>query len=117
MSGARLRQIPDGQSNVFWPERNTSIPTVYYTGTDGADNDSCLEGNDWDVNRWVAYRIPAHARHARRKRLLSGFGSAHSAGMHFVFCDGHVQLITFSDQFCHLSESRGSQRRHARGQL
>ena len=28
-----------------------------------------------------------------------GFGSAHSAGTHFVFCDGHVQLISFSISF------------------
>ena len=28
-----------------------------------------------------------------------GFGSAHAAGVHFVFCDGHVQMLSFQINF------------------
>ena len=31
--------------------------------------------------------------------MWSGFGSAHPAGLHFVFCDGRVQLISYSINF------------------
>ena len=39
---------------MFFAGEKSLDPAVYYTGNDGADNDTCLEGNDWDVNRWVA---------------------------------------------------------------
>ncbi len=100
VSGERseVQQIPDGQSNVFLAGEKSLDPNIYYTGSDGADNDSCLEGNDWDVNRWVANGSTPFAPHRDTPGvddMSSCFGSAHAQGLHFVFCDGHVQLISY----------------------
>ena len=101
VSGERseVRQIPDGQSNVFFAGEKYLNPDMYYTGLDGADNSSCLEGNDWDVNRWVMTGYPP-LRDTRGVNTCSpGFGSAHPAGLHFVFCDGSVRLLSFQINF------------------
>jgi prepilin-type N-terminal cleavage/methylation domain-containing protein/prepilin-type processing-associated H-X9-DG protein len=101
VSGERseVSQIPDGQSNVFFAGEKSLDPAVYYTGTDGADNSSCLEGNDWDVNRWVMTGFPPVRDTKGANDCSTGFGSAHPAGMHFVFCDGSVKLLSYSINF------------------
>jgi len=101
VSGARseVSQIPDGQSNVFFAGEKYLDPAAYYTGADGADNDSCLEGNDWDVNRWVATGFPPMRDTRGVNDTSSGFGSAHPSGLHFVFCDGSVKLINYQINF------------------
>ena len=73
VSGERseVSQIPDGQSNVFFAGEKYLDPDLYYTGSDGADNDTCLEGNDWDVNRWVMTGFPPMRDTQWRERLLS----------------------------------------------
>ncbi len=100
---SEVSQIPDGQSNVFFAGEKSLDPAAYYTGNDGADNDTCLEGNDWDVNRWVAngsqQPFPPHRDTRGQDDCSSGFGSAHPAGLHFVFCDGSVKLLSYSINF------------------
>ena len=94
VSGPRseVSQIPDGQANVFLAGEKSLDPLQYYTGSDTADNSSVLEGNDWDVNRCVG---AAPTRDTPGVDSPSYFGSAHTAGLHFVFCDGHVQMLSF----------------------
>jgi prepilin-type N-terminal cleavage/methylation domain-containing protein/prepilin-type processing-associated H-X9-DG protein len=99
VSGERseVTEIPDGQSNVFFAGEKYLDPALYYTGSDGADNSSALEGNDWDVNRWV---ISAPLRDTRGVEDCSTrFGSAHPSGVQFVFCDGSVKLLSFQINF------------------
>ncbi len=94
MSQVTPASITDGLSNVFFAGEKYLDPNVYYTGADTGDNDSCLVGNDHDVNRWV---FSAPVRDTRGVGDGSfGFGSAHSAGLHFVFCDGHVQMLSYN---------------------
>ena len=99
-SEVRPGHISDGLSNVFLAGEKNLCPEMYYTGLDGADNSSALEGYDWDVNRWVmssALRdTPGVGGNAMGN---THFGSPHAAGCHFVFCDGHVQLISFQVDF------------------
>ena len=92
-------QVVDGLSNVFFAGEKYLDPNIYYTGNDGADNDTALEGNDWDVNRWVMSGFPPMRDTKGVNDMSSGFGSAHPAGCHFVFCDGHVQLISYQINF------------------
>jgi prepilin-type N-terminal cleavage/methylation domain-containing protein/prepilin-type processing-associated H-X9-DG protein len=101
VSGERseVSQIPDGQSNVFLAGEKYLDPAMYYTGADGADNDTCLEGNDWDVNRWVLTGFPPMRDTRGVNDMSSGFGSAHPAGVQFVFCDGSVKLLSFQINF------------------
>jgi hypothetical protein len=96
-------QIVDGLSNVFFAGEKYLAPDNYYTGSDGADNDSCLEGNDWDVNRWVSSGFPPmrdtrgvfDCNPSNSAACSQGFGSAHPAGVQFVFCDGAVKLLAY----------------------
>ena len=89
--------VSDGLSNVFYAGEKYLNPDLYYTGTDGADNDTALEGNDWDVNRWVT--LPPMRDTKGQDTMSTRFGSAHPAGLNFVFCDGHVQLLSFQMDF------------------
>ena len=88
--------ITDGLSNVFLAGEKYLNSQSYYTGADGADNDTCLEGNDWDVNRWVPGGGAMPIQDTAGVGACSGsFGSAHPQGLHFVFCDGSVHLVSY----------------------
>ena len=93
MSQVTAAAVTDGLSNMFFAGEKYLDPDNYYNGLDGGDNDSCLEGNDFDVNRWVT--TPPMRDTRGTANGSNGFGSPHSAGLHFVFCDGHVQLLSF----------------------
>ena len=98
-SEVQAGHIIDGLSNVFFAGEKYLDPNVYYTGTDGADNSSALEGNDWDVNRWVLTGYPIMQDTPGVNACSPGFGSAHAQGVQFVFCDGAVKLLSFSINF------------------
>jgi prepilin-type N-terminal cleavage/methylation domain-containing protein/prepilin-type processing-associated H-X9-DG protein len=98
---SEVNTIPDGTSNVFLAGEKYLNPNLWYNGQDGADNDSCLEGCDWDVNRSVAddfisQTFPPLQDTPGVDTEWSGFGSPHIQGVHFVYCDGHVSLIPYS---------------------
>ncbi len=99
MSEVSAASITDGLSNAFFAGEKYLDPNNYYNGADKGDSDSCLEGNDHDVNRWVSVSTSTPIPPMRDTRGADdgsyGFGSAHAAGLHFVFCDGHVQLLSF----------------------
>ncbi len=110
VSGERseISVIPDGQSNVFFAGEKYIDPDSYYTGMahsggNAAENNGALEGNDFEIDRWVsdltpnnpALRTPARDTKGQQTMLCVSFGSAHPAGLHFVFCDGHVQLLNY----------------------
>ena len=98
-SQVQASHVVDGLSNVFYAGEKYLDPLIYYTGSDGADNDTCLEGNDWDVNRWVTAGFPPMRDTPGVNDCSQGFGSAHPAGLHFVFCDGAVKLVSFQIDF------------------
>lgn len=94
VSGERseVSTIPDGQSNVFLAGEKYLQADLYFTGTDPADDNCALQGEDRDTNRWV-YQVPM--RDTRGVQQEFCFGSAHAQGLHFVFCDGHVQMLNY----------------------
>jgi prepilin-type N-terminal cleavage/methylation domain-containing protein/prepilin-type processing-associated H-X9-DG protein len=108
VSGERseVRQIPDGQSNVFFAGEKYLDPSLYYSGLDGADNNSALQGNDWDTNRWVGVAndnsvdtFPPRRDTRGVDTMSSRFGSAHAQGFQMLFCDGHVQMLNYTIDF------------------
>jgi prepilin-type N-terminal cleavage/methylation domain-containing protein/prepilin-type processing-associated H-X9-DG protein len=106
---SEVSQIPDGASNVLLAGEKYLNPDSYYTGTDWGDNDSMMEGNDYDTIRWsnvgsnpqgsafgASSSYLAPMRDTRGTTNWYVFGSAHPAGFNVVFCDGHVVLLNFS---------------------
>ncbi len=67
-------------------------PANYTTGGDPGDTGSALQGNGRTINRWT-YQPPL--RDARGVQQPTCFGSAHPAGLNFVFSDGSAMLENF----------------------
>jgi prepilin-type N-terminal cleavage/methylation domain-containing protein len=96
-SEVQAGHVTDGLSNVFLAGEKYLDPDYYYTGTDAGDDQSAVGmGNDYDIDRWVCY---APMRDTRGVYQVALFGSAHVQGLHFVFCDGHVQLLSYQVDF------------------
>ena len=98
--------MPDGASNVFFAGEKYLDPLMYYTGTDGADNDTCLEGNDWDVNRWVFAGYPPMRDTKGVNDSSCGFGSAAPSGRAFCLLRRPRATDQLSD-FLHRYQSLG----------
>ena len=83
-------------------------PDFYETGRCCSDNNTLFQGNDWDLNRWTPPldsegNVDEQVVGARRpmkdqpgyEDCTQRFGSTHTAGMHFVLCDGSVHTISY----------------------
>jgi prepilin-type N-terminal cleavage/methylation domain-containing protein/prepilin-type processing-associated H-X9-DG protein len=103
-STIRTRDIPDGLSMTYYVGEKYMNPDHYYTGIDGADNNSMYQGFDWDTIRWVNNLahppasnddwLPAHDRPGYTNTAI--FGNAHRSVCNFVFCDGSVHPISYN---------------------
>jgi prepilin-type N-terminal cleavage/methylation domain-containing protein/prepilin-type processing-associated H-X9-DG protein len=115
VSGARSEvtpgQIPDGLSNVFLAGEKFVNSNCYNTGTDYGDSGSAFQGNDYGTARWIYFssslggtNIAAPMKDNNKDGgsttpIAYWFGSAHSQGAHFVFCDGSVKVINYNIDF------------------
>ncbi len=101
--------ITDGLANTFFAGEKWLGPQFYYSSVQAGDDNSMLEGFDHDIIRWCGQNYPP-ARDTNTSSCYTqngtvswwcntqdnAFGSAHSAGVNFVFCDGHVQMISYT---------------------
>ncbi len=122
-SEVKPAQIFDGLSNTLLAGEKYLCPDKYFTGDDGADNDTAFEGNDWDVNRWVTYVDPASGKVTNASSFqpyqdtpgfnvcASGFGSPHVQGFNVVMCDGSVHLLNYLVDL-HVFSYLGNRRDH-----
>jgi len=94
-------RVTDGLGNTFFAGEKSLDPEFYYTSTQAGDDNSMMDGFDHDIIRWCGVSHPPVKDSLTE--VCSGvhcpndnsFGSAHSAGVQFVFCDGRVQLISY----------------------
>lgn len=114
-------EIKDGTSRTLFAGEKYLNPNHYTDGKDGADNNSMYQGNDWDINRWTLavdnggskgpqekkqdekqtkgdarLWLPALTPDTVDKDHYEWFGSAHTSGTNFVFCDGSVRMINYA---------------------
>lgn len=90
-SRIRPADVTDGTSHTYLiGEKSVSIEG-YLEPTDGGNDAPLYSGVDLDINRWtLAGPLPDGPSPQVRR-----FGSAHSSGCHFVFCDGSVREISY----------------------
>ncbi|HKD37989.1 MAG TPA: DUF1559 domain-containing protein, partial [Pirellulales bacterium] len=92
-SEIRSAHITDGASNTYLIGEKYLNPDDYASGADPADDQTLYTGFDNDNHRTVA-APPQQDRPGYQN--VYDFGSAHSAGCTFVFCDGSIHNITFT---------------------
>ncbi len=90
-----MAKITDGASNTYLIGEKLVDPNSYYNGNDPGDNGNPTCGYDVDQGR-SAY--PGSIPMQDTPGFVDYFrwGSAHSTGARFVFCDGSVHVISFS---------------------
>jgi prepilin-type N-terminal cleavage/methylation domain-containing protein/prepilin-type processing-associated H-X9-DG protein len=93
-SRVRMREIQRGTSNTHLVGERYMNPFVYYTGTDGADNESMYVGFDNDVYRDASAGSPRQDTPGLTSDRQ--YGSIHTGGMNMAFCDGSVRTIEYS---------------------
>ena len=102
-SGAvvEMANIRDGASNTYMLGEKYIGPDQYFNGLDDGDDHGMYEGHGVDTYRWCSNdpslnRVyPPEQERPGVMRWWS-FGSPHSAGCHFAFCDGSVHVINYS---------------------
>jgi len=96
-----IGNIRDGASNTYMIGEKYLAPDYYFTGTDGADNESMYCGYNNDNHRSVWYDTSSGNGWTPMQDRLGyansyRFGSAHAGGLNMAFCDGSVHNISYS---------------------
>jgi prepilin-type N-terminal cleavage/methylation domain-containing protein/prepilin-type processing-associated H-X9-DG protein len=91
-SQIRFADIGAGTSNTYLVGEKYLNPLDYTTGIDPSDNETMLVGFDNDIGR-VTYNPPLQDRRGLRDTFR--FGSAHTAGLNMLYCDGSVHFVGY----------------------
>ncbi len=95
MAQTKPAHIRDGNATTFLVGEKYLDPKQYRKDGDTSDNNSMFQGHDADIVRWCGSALEPKQDTAGEDTNSLRFGSPHSTGVHFVFCDGHVQLVHF----------------------
>jgi prepilin-type processing-associated H-X9-DG protein len=90
----KMASITDGASNTYLLGEKYLNPNDYFTGHDYADNECATAGYDNDTNR-CGYLGQTPLQDTPGVADNFCFGSAHSSGAQFVFCDGSIHTISY----------------------
>jgi prepilin-type N-terminal cleavage/methylation domain-containing protein/prepilin-type processing-associated H-X9-DG protein len=104
-SEVAIKHVTDGTNRTFLIGEKYLHSDRYITGDDPGDNETWCTGYNNDNFR-TAYALPAQdARNDTFRSPFPGdnstfngrhiFGSVHSAGVNFGYCDGHVDTIAY----------------------
>jgi prepilin-type processing-associated H-X9-DG protein len=91
-----IKHVTDGTANTYLIGEKFLMPAKYETGDDAGDNETWCTGFNNDNYRF-AYDPPARDFDPRNIRECTRqiFGSAHDAGFHMSWCDGHVSMLSY----------------------
>jgi prepilin-type processing-associated H-X9-DG protein len=84
--------LRDGTSSTYLLGEKYINAEHYATGRTPGDDQTMYLGDDADIRRWT---VEPPLPDSRRVDSKEHFGSAHSSGCHFAFCDGSVRLISY----------------------
>lgn len=90
-SEVRPANVRDGLSRTYLIGEKHVSRSHYATADDPGYDQSVYSGVDVDINRWTV----DPPQHDGDEVDMRRFGSAHSGGCHFAFCDGVVKLISY----------------------
>ena len=95
-SEVSMAKVRDGASNTFLIGEKYVNPDLYLTGADPSDNENMYVGYDNDMYRttYPGYNGPRQDTPGVTSSWM--FGSSHPGNLNFVFCDGHVQPVSYS---------------------
>jgi len=93
-SRVKMREIQRGTSNTHLVGERYMNPLNYYTGSDGADNESMYVGFDNDIYRDSSVGPPM--MDSPGYSSYSHYGSVHPGGINMAFCDGSVRVIEYT---------------------
>jgi len=90
-----MRDILDGTSSTYLVGEKFINPDYYFSGEAGGDNQVMYIGHDRDIVRFGREDTPP-LQDMPGSDLYFNFGSAHANGCYMAFCDGSVQLVSYS---------------------
>jgi len=92
-----MASITDGASNTYLAGEKYLTSDHYYDGIDGGDDQGWDQGWDWDTLRWSGNNVTYQPRQDQSGYTnWYTFGSAHANGFQMAFCDGSVDMISYS---------------------
>ena len=89
----RFADIEDGSSQTYLLGEKNIDPQHYRDGVDQGDDQLLWVGHDRDIVRWTD--LPPK-QDTPGVSYTWNFGSSHSTGCYFAFCDGSVRLIHYN---------------------
>jgi prepilin-type processing-associated H-X9-DG protein len=103
----KMADVTDGTSNTYLAGEKMMDPDHYATGEDYGDNEYAMMGDNDDICRWTAFSVnygtsPPTVQYLAPLQDPPGvaiqypFGSAHANGFQMAFCDGSVQMMSYS---------------------
>ncbi len=95
-SEVSMAKVRDGSSNTILIGEKYVNPDTYMTGSDPSDNENMYVGYDNDMYRTTNpdHKGPRQDTPGVTNQWI--FGSAHASACNFVFCDGHVQPLSYA---------------------
>jgi prepilin-type N-terminal cleavage/methylation domain-containing protein/prepilin-type processing-associated H-X9-DG protein len=98
-AGSMIRpaDVKDGTSKTYLLGEKFLSPDYYDNGTDQGDNESAMMGDNADIGRFSSLLLKWFPRcDTPGITGYYGFGSPHANGFQMAFCDGSVDMVSYS---------------------